>query len=119
MEEEHQTGQWDKFTKKEQLMLRRKMEKLQGQLAGIRDLSKLPEVVFVSDVKVDNIAVREAKITKVPVVAICDTNMDPTIIDYVIPANDDATSSLKMIMGAIVNNLKNVKPAVKVVDKKE
>ena len=119
LEEEHQTGQWDKFTKKEQLMLRRKMEKLQGQLAGIRDLSKLPEVVFVSDVKVDNIAVREAKITKVPVVAICDTNMDPTIIDYVIPANDDATSSLKMIMGAIVNNLKNVKPAVKVVDKKE
>ena len=119
LEEQHQTGQWDKFSKKEQLMLRRKMEKLQGQLVGIRDLNKLPEVVFVSDVKVDNIAVREANKIKIPVVAICDTNMNPTAIDYVIPANDDASSSLKLLMGTIVSNLKNVKPAVKMAEKKE
>ena len=103
LEEQHQTGQWDKFSKKEQLMLRRKMEKLQGQLVGIRDLNKLPE----------------ANKIKIPVVAICDTNMNPTAIDYVIPANDDASSSLKLLMGTIVSNLKNVKPAVKMAEKKE
>jgi len=119
LEEQQKTGQWDKFTKKEQLMLRRKMEKLQAQLSGIRDLNKLPEAVFVSDIKVDNIAVREANITKIPVVAICDTNMNPTTIDYVIPANDDASSSLKLLIGTIVSNLKNVKPMVKVIEKME
>ncbi len=114
LEEQQKTGQWEKFTKKERLMLQRKMEKLQGQLAGIRDLNKLPEVIFVTDVKVDNIAVREAKITKIPVVAICDTNMNPVGIDYIIPANDDATASLKMLLATITDNLKTVKPAVKV-----
>ena len=119
LEEQQATGQWDKFTKKERLMLQRKMEKLQGQMAGIRDLNKLPEAVLVTDVKVDNIAVREAKIMKIPVIAICDTNMNPVGIDYVIPANDDATSSLKILLATITDNLKNVKPVIKMAEKKE
>lgn len=117
LEEQKKTGQWDKFTKKERLMLQRKMEKLQGQLAGIRDLNKLPEAVFITDVKVDNIAMREAKITKIPVIAICDTNMNPVGIDYIILANDDATASLKILLATITDNLKNVKPMVKVAEK--
>jgi len=111
LEEQQRSGQWDKFTKRERLMLQRKMEKLQWQLAGIRSLTKLPEALFVADVKVDNIALREAKKMKIPVVAICDTNMDPSLVDYVIPANDDASSSLKILMKTFVDNLKGVKPA--------
>ena len=118
LEEEQKTGQWDKFTKKEQLLLRRKMEKLQGQLAGIRDLNKLPEAVFVSDVKVDNIALREANKIKIPVIAICDTNMNPSMINYIIPANYDASSSLKILMATITSNLKDIKPLVKVIPEK-
>jgi len=95
----------------------RKMEKLQGQLAGIRDLNKLPEAVFVTDLKVDNIALREARIIKIPVIAICDTNMNPVGIDYIIPANDDATSSLKILLATVTDNLKSVKPAVKMAEK--
>lgn len=119
LEEQKKTGQWEKFTKKERLMLQRKMEKLQGQLAGIRDLNKLPEAVFVTDVKVDNIALREAKIMKIPVIAICDTNMNPVGIDYLIPANDDALSSLRILMGTIKDNLKTVKPIVKIASEKK
>lgn len=119
LEYQSTSGGWDKFTKKERLLLQRKMEKLQSQLAGIRDLNKLPEAMFVADVKVDNIAVREAKKIKIPVIAICDTNMNPELINYIIPANDDASSSLKIIMANIVSNLKNVKPVVKLTEKKE
>ncbi len=117
LEEQQKTGQWDKFIKKERLVLQRKMDKLQGQLAGIRNLIKLPEAIFVSDVKLDNIAVREAKIMKIPVVAICDTSTNPAMVDFVIPANDDATSSLKILLATITENLKGVKPMVKVVEK--
>ncbi len=119
LEDQQKANQWDKFIKKERLVLQRKMAKLQGQLAGIRNLTKLPETIFVSDVKVDNIAVREAKKIKIPVVAICDTGTDTAMVDFVIPANDDASSSLKILMAAIVDNLKNVKPMVKLAEKKE
>lgn len=119
LEEQQRMGQWDKFTKKERLLLQREMEKLQGQLAGIRDLGRLPEAIFVSDVKIDNIAVREAKKMNIPVIAICDTSTDPRKVDFVIPANDDATSSVKIMMSAIVENLKNVKPAVKALPEKK
>lgn len=119
LEEQKKTGQWEKFTKKERLMLQRKMEKLQSQLAGIRELNKLPEAVFITDVKVDNIALREAKIMKIPLIAICDTNMNPVGIEYLIPANDDATSSLKILLNAITDNLKAVKPIVRATEKKE
>lgn len=112
LEEQQKTGQWDKFTKKEQLMLRKKMEKLQMRFQGVRNLNKLPEALFATDVKADNIAIREAKKIKIPVVAICDTNMNPSLIDYVIPANDDASSSLKIIVDTIAANLKNTKKVV-------
>jgi len=109
LEEQQKTGQWDKFTKKEQLQLRKKMEKLQMRFQGVRNLNKLPEALFATDVKADNIAIREAKKIKIPVVSICDTNMNPSLIDYVIPANDDASSSLKILVNTIAANLKNAK----------
>lgn len=111
LEEEEKSGAWEKYVKKEKLQLQKKMAKLNEQLAGIRNLIRLPDAIFVADVKVDNIAVREAKRTGIPVVAICDTNVDPSAIDYPIPANDDATPALKIIMDTVVKNLKDVKPA--------
>jgi len=70
------------------------------------------------DVKMDNLAIREAKKMKIPVVAICDTDTDPSLVDYIIPANDDASASLKILIETIVNNLKDVKPAIKEVSEK-
>lgn len=110
LEEEEKTGVWEKYVKKEKLQLQKKMAKLNKQLEGIKNLIRLPEAVFVADIKVDNIALREAKRVGIPVVAICDTNVDPSLVDYVIPANDDATPALKIIINAIVQNLKEVKP---------
>lgn len=111
LEEEEKSGAWEKYVKKEKLQLRKKLAKLNEQLAGIRNLIRLPDIIFVADVKVDNIAVREAKRVQIPIVAICDTNIDPSAIDYPIPANDDATPSLKIIMDTVVKNLKDIKPA--------
>jgi len=82
-------------------------------------LTRLPDALFIADVKTDNLAVREAKKMKIPVIAICDTNVDPSLIDYVIPANDDASSSIKILMETIASNLKDIKPAVIVAEKKE
>ncbi len=110
--EQQATGGWDKYIKKERVQLQKKLTKLQGQLEGIKNLIKLPEALFVADVKENNLAVREAKKMKIPVIAICDTNVDPSLADYVIPANDDASSSLKILTNTIVNNLKDVKPVI-------
>lgn len=111
LEDDEKSGAWEKYTKKECLQLKREMIKLNHQLEGIRNLIRLPDVVFVADAKADSIAVREAKRMKIPVVGICDTNVDPTPVNYPIPANDDASSSLKVLMGAIVANLKGVESA--------
>ncbi|TSC53509.1 MAG: SSU ribosomal protein S2P [Parcubacteria group bacterium LiPW_39] len=110
LEEEEKSGAWEEYVKKEKLQLRKKMAKLNQQMEGIKGLVRLPETLFVVDVKVDNIAIREAKRVGIPVVAICDTNSDPSLIDYPIPANDDATPALKIIIDTIVQNLKEVKP---------
>jgi len=111
LEEEQKTGGWDKYVKKERTKLEKKLKKLQAQLAGIKNLMKIPEAIFVADIKAENLAVREARRVKIPVAAICDTANDPTLIDYSIPANDDATSSIKIILETVLENLKNIKPA--------
>lgn len=110
LEEEEKSGVWEKYVKKEKLQLQKKIAKLNKQLEGIKNLVRLPGALFVTDVKTDNIALREAKKIGIPIVAICDTNVDPSMVDYVIPVNDDAVPALKIIMDMIVRNLKSVKP---------
>lgn len=109
MEEQKKIGGWEKFTKKERLQLQRKMEKMQVQLDGIRTLTKLPEAVFAADIKADILAVKEAKKLGIPVVALCDTNNDPSLADYLIPANDDASPSIALIFKTVKDNLKDAK----------
>ncbi|MBC8083377.1 MAG: 30S ribosomal protein S2 [Hymenobacter sp.] len=89
------------LAKRERLMMSREREKLERVLGGIADLSRLPAALFVVDVKREHIAVKEAKKLGVPVFAICDTNSNPELVDFPIPANDDASKSIQLIVGVI------------------
>ncbi|MCG2702965.1 MAG: 30S ribosomal protein S2 [Candidatus Omnitrophica bacterium] len=96
-------GTFAKLKKKEVSMLNKEMGKLLKNLSGIRKMNKLPGVLFVVDVKKEETAVKEARRLKIPVVALVDTNSDPDMIDYVIPGNDDALKSIKVICAAIAD----------------
>ena len=93
-------GTLDNMSKREKLQISRQRAKLEKNLGSIADLSRLPAALFVIDVLKENIAVREANRLGIPVFGIVDTNSDPSEIDYVIPANDDATKSVEAILGA-------------------
>jgi len=92
-----ETGDLKKYKKKEQLMFEREIEDLEEKVGGISTLSKLPEAIIVFDVRNELTAVKEASRSGVKVVAICDSNINPRPIDYVVPANDDAVSSIDMM----------------------
>lgn len=93
-------GTYDKLSKRENLQIRRKREKLEKNLGSIADLTRLPSALFVVDVMKEHIAVHEANRLGIPVFAIVDTNSNPENIDFVIPANDDASKSIEVIVGA-------------------
>jgi len=93
-------GEITKYTKKEQLMIAREVEKMKTFFSGIKDMKKLPEAVFVLDVKYDHIPVEEARQSKVKVVGLVDTNSDPSKVDYVIPSNDDAIKVIEFMANA-------------------
>ncbi|MFH0820533.1 MAG: 30S ribosomal protein S2 [Candidatus Peregrinibacteria bacterium] len=101
LKEQDSRGELTKYTKKEQLKLRKKIQELSSAFAGIEELDGLPDVMFVADVVRDHIPVTEARRMKIPVVAIIDSNADPDLADYVIPANDDALKSLTYILGLV------------------
>ena len=94
-------GTIDQFVKKERLILFRDREKLEKVLNGIVNMTRLPGAIFVVDIKKEHIAISEAKKLNIPVYAIVDTNCDPDLVDYPIPANDDAVKSIEIILKAI------------------
>lgn len=96
-----ESGEIAKYTKKEQMMIRRELEKMKAFFSGIRDMKKLPEAVFVLDVKYDDIPVTEAKIAGVKIVGLVDTNSDPSTVDYIIPSNDDASKVIQLMANAM------------------
>ena len=99
-------GTFDNISKREKLQITRQREKLEKNLGSIADLTRLPSAVFVVDVMKEHIAVAEAQRLGIPVFGIVDTNSDPNNIDFVIPANDDATSSITVILNAVVAAIK-------------
>jgi small subunit ribosomal protein S2 len=103
LEQMEQSGELAKLPKKEQSRLRKVLEKLRKNLGGLKGMDKLPEIVFVVDPRKEKNAVAEANILGIPVVGIVDTNCDPDPIDYVIPANDDAIRSIKLIVSKIAD----------------
>ncbi len=92
-----------RYTKKELVLFERELQKLKAYYAGISDMKGLPTVMFVIDTHMEYLAVREGNRMRVPVVGIVDTNADPDNIDYVIPANDDAVGSLKLLTAAVMD----------------
>ncbi len=96
-------GVFEVLPKKEVIKLRKEMEKLDKTLGGIREMKKIPQVMFVVDPKKERNAVLEARILKIPIVAIVDTNCDPDEIDYIIPGNDDAIRAVKLITGKMAD----------------
>ena len=94
-------GTFDQLSKREKLQITRQRAKLEKNLGSIADLNRLPSALFVVDVMKEHIAVAEANRLGIPVFAMVDTNSDPTPIDFVIPANDDATKSIEVILSAL------------------
>ncbi len=97
------SGKLEKYTKKERLVMDREIERLEKVVGGIEQLQKLPEAVFVVDIKHERTAVREAQKMRLPIIALVDTNTDPGGIAYPIPANDDATKSIQLMANAIAD----------------
>ncbi len=99
-------GEFEKYTKYEKSQIKKEIERMNEKIGGIKKIDNLPQALFMIDIKENNIAVKEARKAKVPVIAITDTNTDPTLVNFPIPANDDALSSLKYIIGLVVKNIK-------------
>jgi small subunit ribosomal protein S2 len=111
LERMKEDGTLAKLSKKEAAKLNREMVKLNKNLEGIRDMDKLPRAMFVIDAKKEDIAVKEARKVGIPVIALVDTNSDPDLVDYVIPGNDDAIRSIKLVTGLIADTIQDGKEA--------
>lgn len=107
LEEKKTTGELAKYTKKEQAQFNKVIQELEKKYGGVRNLPRLPDAIFITDLDENNLALREAVKKEIKVVAVCDTNIDPALIDYVIPANDDAVSSVQYILGRLKETIKN------------
>jgi small subunit ribosomal protein S2 len=97
-------GRYDLLTKKEVIRLERERKHLQANLAGIKSMKRLPDALFVVDSNNEAIAVKEARKLGIPVVAVVDTNCDPTVVDYVIPGNDDALRAIRLFTSKIADS---------------
>lgn len=103
LERMRDNGDFERLTKKEALLKMREIDRLEMLFGGIRDMIALPDLLFVVDVRREFNAIHEANLLKIPVIGMVDTNCDPTNIDYVIPANDDAIRAIKLIVGKIAD----------------
>jgi small subunit ribosomal protein S2 len=98
-------GRYELLTKKEVIRLERERKHLQANLAGIKSMRRLPDAIFVVDSSNEAIAVKEARKLGIPVVAVVDTNCDPTVVDYVIPGNDDALRAIRLFTSKIADSV--------------
>ena len=103
LEKMRDTGEFERLTKKEGLLLERSIKRLDIRLSGVRNLKRLPDMVFIVDVNREETAVHEANLTGIPVVALVDTNCDPAGVDYIIPSNDDAIRAIKLLVAKIAD----------------
>jgi small subunit ribosomal protein S2 len=112
LEEMEQNGTFNLLPKKEVIKLRHEKEKLENNVGGIKEMTKLPDLIFVVDPRKERIAIQEAHILGIPIIAIVDTNCDPEEVDYVIPGNDDAIRAVKLIVGKMADAVIEVKQGV-------
>jgi len=104
LKEEKEKGLWDKLVKHERLKLEKQLRKIEKFYQGIIGLDKLPDILFIVDIRKEKNAVDEAKKLNIPIIAIVDTNVNPDIIDYPIPANDDLLESVKFLVQEIIES---------------
>lgn len=109
LENQKESGVLSNLTKKEQSLKNKELQKLEDTLGGIREMKKLPAAIFICDAVHDKNAIVEAKKLNIPVFALVDTNADPDLVDYVIPGNDDAIRSVKLILTAMANAIISTK----------
>tara|TARA_A100001011_G_C14094187_1_gene749916 strand:+ start:135 stop:884 length:750 start_codon:yes stop_codon:yes gene_type:complete len=107
------------FTKKEILKFGKEKEKLQRSLGGISEMKKTPDLIFIIDTNVESLAVAEAKKLRIPIIAVLDTNSDPTGIDFPIPGNDDARRSINLYCELLKNTIKDAEKYIKESEPKE
>ena len=107
------------FTKKEILKFGKEKEKLQRSLGGIAEMKKTPDLIFIIDTNMESLAVAEAKKLSIPIVAVLDTNSDPTGIDFPIPGNDDARRSINLYCDLLKSTIKDAEKFIKVPESKE
>ena len=111
--EKRDSGKLDKYTKKERLNFDREIKKLEERVGGVSVLTKLPDALFVWDTKEELTAVKEARQKNIPIIAVCDTNVNPEEVNYPIPANDDSTKTIELVLSsikeAIIDGQKNLK----------
>ncbi|PJA87068.1 MAG: 30S ribosomal protein S2 [Candidatus Moranbacteria bacterium CG_4_9_14_3_um_filter_42_9] len=100
-QEKMKKGEYGKYTKFEQMKIGEELDKLENKMGGIKQMTKFPGAIFVTGILEDNLAIQEARIKKIPIIALADTNVDPSQIDYPIPANEDAVSSLRLMIAYI------------------
>jgi len=109
LERKKKAGELEKYTKKERAKIDQELRDLEIKFGGIKDLERLPDAILVLDMKKDDLAVKEARMKGIKVIAISHSNTDPTLADYPIPANDDAISSVKYILDKVAEVIKKTK----------
>ena len=108
IEQMEEDGIFEVLPKKEVAKIKKEYDKLNKNLRGIRNMKKLPQALIIVDPREEEIAIKEARKLKIPVFGIVDTNCDPDLVDYVIPANDDAVRAVKLVIGALTNAIAEV-----------
>jgi len=102
-----------KYTKKEQLEFSKQINKLKINVGGLVNLTKNPDAIFIWDIKKEKTALAEANKKNIPVIAVCDTNVNPKGVNYIIPSNDDATKAVKMILNTVRDAVLEAKNSIK------
>ena len=108
IEKMEQEGVFEMLPKKEVIQIKKEYDKLNKNLRGIREMKKMPQALVIVDPRKEEIAIKEARILGIPVFGIVDTNCDPDMVDYVIPGNDDAVRSVKLLIGVLTNAIAEV-----------
>ena len=110
LENKKQTEEFQKYTKWEQLQMEEEIQRLNKKFGGVKTLAKLPDAMFIFDLDKNELARKEATLKGIKIFALCDTDLDPSSVDYAIPANDDAVSSIQYIAEKLKEAIQNTKP---------
>ncbi len=111
LKDKQDKGELKKYTKKERLMIGREIEDMERKVYGVRNMETKPDAVFIADIRSEKTAIKEANHLGIPVIAICDTNVNPSGVKQIIPANDDAVKSIEMMVGLVAEAIKEGKKA--------